>query len=360
MNQIRISESDKYKSFPRASFPSHCPVCNKPLRFESDLCLSPSNDRTNPKKRIIYPQRQTYYACGCLTQNYAWMAYTKGTIREIVQGIGEESDNNYEMIISLDIGYNLMSYHLLSDLHGSQGITDENKLYHHLHHNNDDIICFRVPIDDLLLVPYIGKLTDGNSKQAENIERKSKKIIDLATSLSLLSIMNFHNPDIPTVDRWINANFHNWLGFDIEIKDLFIYSGPAFWEHIKTSILAESIVTCLAIVENLSSIQPSDDIEKLKEARHKFIAHFDFSGENEKTRGYIESLYSTFNELVKGFNTKHYVDPYYLYINLREYYYQLPHGHTPCDDAFRNILRLIHSRYEQYRSDSRGNASNSR
>ena len=350
MNQIKISESGKYKSFPRASFPSYCPVCNKPLRFESDLCLLPSNDRTNPKKRIIYPQRQTYYACSkCLTQNYAWMAYTKGTIREIVQGIGQESDNNYEMIVSLDIGYNLMSHHLLSDLHSSQGITDENKLYHHLHHNNDDIIYFRVPIDDILLTPYIRKLADGNSKQAENIEKKSKKIIDLATSLSLLSIMNFHNPDIPAVGKSINLNFHSWLGFDTEIKNLFIYSGPAFWEHIKTSMLAESIVTCLAIVENLSRIQPSDDdIEKLKEARHKFIAHFDFSGENEKTRGYIESLYSTFNELVKDFNTKHHRAPYYLYINLPEYYYQLPHRRTPCDDAFKNVLRLIHSRYEQY------------
>ena len=360
MNQIRMSESGKYKSFPRASFPSHCPVCNKPLCFESDLCLLPSNDGINPKKRIIYPQRQTYYACECLTQNYAWMAYTKGTIREIVQGIGQESDNNYEMIVSVDIGYNLMNYHLLSDLHGSQGITDENKLYHHLHHNNDDIIYFRMLIDDILLTPYIRKLAGGNSKQAENIERKSKKIIDLATSLSLLSIMNFHNPDVPTAGKWIYGNFHNWLGFDTEIKDLFIYSGAAFWEHIKTSILAESIVTCLAIVENLSSIQPNDDIENLKEARHKFIAHFDFSGENEKTRGYIESLYSTFNELVKDFNTKHYVDPYYLYINLREYYYQLPHRHTPCDDAFRNVLRLIRSQYERYRSDTRGDASNSR
>lgn len=347
MNQIRISESGQYKSFPRGSFSSHCPVCNEPLRFESDLCLLPSNDRTNLKKRIIYLQRQTYYVCECLTHNYAWMAYTKGTIREIVQDIGEESDNNYEMIISLDIGYNLMSHHLLSDLHGSQGITDENKLYHHLHYNNDDIIYFRVPIDDKLLTPYIRKLAD-NSKQAENIKRKSEKIIDLATSLSLLSIMNFHNSDIPTGDKWINLNFRNWFGFDTEIKDLFIYSGAAFWEHIKTSMLAESIVTCLAIVESLSSIQLNDDIENLKEARHKFIAHFDFSGENEKTRGYVDSLYSTFNELVKDFNTKHYVDPYYLYINLPEYYYQLPHGRTPCDDAFRNVLRLIHSRYEQY------------
>lgn len=110
MTQIRIGESGKYESFPRASFPSYCPACNKPLHFESDLCLLSSNDRTNPKKRIIYPQRQTYYACECLPQNYAWMAYTEGTIREIVQGIDQESDNNHEMLISLDIGYNLMSY----------------------------------------------------------------------------------------------------------------------------------------------------------------------------------------------------------------------------------------------------------
>ena len=205
-------------------------------------------------------------------------------------------------------------------------------------------------MDDILLTPYIRKIAADNSKKAENIETKCKKIIGLGTSLSLFSILNFHNVDSRITGKMIYGNLRNWLGFDTEIKDLLIYSGAPFWERIRKSLLIESIITCIGFTDRFSHIVSSAEIENLEAARHEFIAHFDANPNNEKTRGYIETLYSTFNKFVEDFNSKHNKDPYYLYIDFEEYHYILPEPHTGCDKALRNILRLINSEYHRYKT----------
>ena len=90
------------------------------------------------------------------------------------------------------------------------------------------------------------------------------------------------------------------------------------------------------------------NFKNLKSARDKFIAHFDLNANDKETQGYIETLYSTFNELIKDFNKKYNKPPYNLYINLDEYYYNLPTPHTICDESFKHILQLINSYYERY------------
>ncbi|MCY3722182.1 MAG: hypothetical protein OXG97_08165 [Candidatus Poribacteria bacterium] len=356
MHQMKINECEQYHSFPRNQFPNRCIVCNERFRFASDLYILPplkGRRKNDIVEKNVYPQKQTYYTCDCLKQNHAWLAYTESIVREY--GIGElyndEIDELYEdeiPTISLDMGYVLQNYALLTDIHGSSGIVDENSMYHHQHHNNDNLIYFRVPIDNILLTPYIRKIAAGDSDKAEEIEKKCKKLVDIGTSLSLLSIMNFHNANDLFGNRWMYGNLSAWLGFDTEIKDLYIYTGAPFWEHIKKSLLVDSVVSCVEFAKHGNFSHLYKETENLKVARDKFIAHWDADGDNEETKGYIDSLYLSFNEFVKDFNNEYNKHPYNLSINLDELYYVLPKPHTPCDDAFGNILRLIQSQYDLY------------
>ena len=347
MQEIRNAEKGKYRSFERSQFPNRCIVCNKNLLFGSDFFLLPLEDALPSK--LITNQKQTYYTCECIDQNYAWLTYQYGPIRTLSDPKNSESDAHVDLVVNIDIGYSLVDNSLLSDFDHNQSITDENKLYHH-HHQTSELTYFRVPVDDILFTRHIKKVAT-NAKGAKNIEMKCEKLIDLGNSLSLFSLMNFHNPYGLFSGRSIYGNLEAWLGFDVEIKDLFIFSGAPFWQRIKKSLLIESIVTCISFVERFGSSISSDEIENLEVARNRFIAHFDLDADDDETKGYVEILYSTFNKLVKDFNKKHNKPPYNLHISFEELYLSLPRPHTSCDNAFRNILSLINFCYKQQNQD---------
>lgn len=346
MQKIKNDEFSKYHSLPRTQFPNQCPVCDTNFRFASDFYLLSESDDQNVVK-TVHPLKQTYYVCKCLNQNHAWLAYTQGAITETL--VEEDRAKDILPVYSIELGYSLVNYALFSEFYGFEGVTDEINLYHHQHRTDNELIYFRVPIDEIILTPYIKKVTVGNSKLKDRLEIQCKKIMELGISLSLLSIMNFHNPASPALGRWVLGNLHSWLGFETEIKDLFIYSGAMFWEHTKKSFMYDSVIICVELIQShFSNLNKALDITNLKAARDQFVAHFDVSGNNETTRGYIKTLYSAFNGLVKEFNRRYNQTPYSLNIGFEEFHYNLPTPNTPYDNALRHILRIINSQYEQH------------
>lgn len=334
MYKIKDKEIGNYPQFRMKQFPNQCSVCLSPLHFERDFLIA-EPDEDSGQIRTIFPQIQTYYRCECLDKNLAWLVYKQSVI--------SDTDPTKNVTV-LDVGHVLMNHQLLSDVYGDENIVNEDSHYHHFHRSNsdDDLICVQVPVDNILLKEYIKKITGGNFEHTENVRISCEKTIELGTSLSVLSIMNFHNPGNVNY-----INLQNWLGFETEIKDLLIYSGAPYWQHIKNVMMRNSVIMCVELIQSyFSNIEKSIDIANLKEARNKFIAHFDIDGDDEKTKSYIRTLYSACNKIVKSFNRKFNKDPYKLHIGLEASL--IPDPQTNCDQAFKSILEKLNSVYVRY------------
>ena len=352
MYEIRHNERDKFHSFPMNEFREHCPVCHTPLMFHADYYLL--QNKRNKSLKNIYPQIQTAYKCECLSDGYAWIPYKEG----LIAIENEDTDNAGTMYPStlLDIGYEMINNQLLSDFSDNETVENKSRLYHHYYQQqiNNDTTIFRVPSGDTLLKSYVNNLPNISSEAKTEIAKKCEKVVELGISLNILSIIYFQNLYIHGSGKFIDAKLEHWLGFSTEIKDLLIFSGSPFWEHIKGSLIRDSVITCTELIKKyFSNITKNIDIENIKEARNRFFAHLDPAAIDEKTKGYIKTLYEAFGVIVKEFNRKH--NKHKLHINF-ESSYIIPSPHTPCDSAFRNILQIIneaHKQYEEYQNDPR-------
>lgn len=253
MHQIRHNERDKFHSFPMNGFREQCPVCCTPLMFHADYYLLPNKE--NKSLKNIYPQIQTAYKCECLSNGYAWIPYKEGLI-----AIENEDTDNDGIIrrmrrTSLDIGYEMINNPLLSNFSDNETVENKSKLYHHYHQQqvNNDTTIFRVPSGDIFLKAYVNNLPNISPEAKIEIAKKCEKVVELGISLNILSIMYFHNLYIHGSGKFIDANLEHWLGFSTEIKDLLIFSGSPFWEHIKGSLIRDSVIICTELIKKYFS-----------------------------------------------------------------------------------------------------------
>ena len=347
MYQIRHNERDKFHSFPMNEFREQCPVCCTPLMFHEDYYLL--QNKKNKSLKNIYPQIQTAYKCKCLSDGYGWVPYKEGAIA--IENEDTDNDSTMYPRTLLDIGYEMIGHPLLSDFSDNETVENKSRLYHHYHQQqvNNDTTIFRVPIGDIFLKSYVKNLPNIRPEAKTEIAKKCEKVVELGISLNILSIMYFHNLYIHGSGKFIDANLEHWFGFSTEIKDLLIFSGSPFWEHIKGSLIRDSVITCIGLIERyFNNITKSIDIENIKEARHRSFAHLDtIAAIDQKTKGYIKTLYEAFNIIVKEFNRTHNKGPYKLHIDF-ESSYIIPSPRTPCDSAFRHILQIINAAYMKY------------